>query len=74
MWVKLGFRYMKRINEFYLSKSTRLIREDVLNLTEIVREIPASGDGRLIGLLIPYLAVKVDPSGLKGLDELDRDV
>ncbi len=58
----------------HLSKGTGLIGKDVLNLPKIVRKIPATGQGGLVGLFIPNVLVKVDERGLKGTDNLDGEV
>lgn len=55
----------------HLSQRASLVGEDVLDLAEVVRQIPASGDCGLVGFLIPNVRVKIDERCLTGAHEFD---
>ena len=57
-----------------MRQGTGLVRKDVLDLTEIVGEVPGSCKSGLVELLVPYLRVKVNERSLAGAHKLDRDV
>jgi hypothetical protein len=57
-----------------LGQSTCLIRKDILDLTKIVRQIPASGNGGLVCLLVPYVLVEIDERRLNSPDSFNGDV
>jgi hypothetical protein len=60
--------------KIYLGQSSRLVRENVLNLPQIIRQIPTSGERRLFRLFVVDLRVKVDEDRLTRPHDLDRDV
>ena len=60
--------------ETYLCQCPSLIREYVLDLSQIVRQIPGPGKRGLIRLFIPYVLVEINERGLTGSHEFDRNV
>jgi hypothetical protein len=58
----------------YLRQCPSLIREYVLDLSQIVRQIPGPGKRSLIRLLIPYILVEINERGLTSSHEFDRNV
>lgn len=59
---------------FYLSERTRLIGENVLDLTKIIGQIPTPSERRLVCLIIPNGLVEVDERSLNGPHYLNGDV
>ena len=58
----------------YLGQSPRLVGENVLYLSQVIRQVPASRKRRLLRLFVVYLLVKVDKCGLACSNKLDRDI
>ena len=57
-----------------LGESARLVREDVLDLAEIVGQVPTPGECRLIRLCIPNVRIEIYKSGLTRSHKLDGNV
>jgi len=55
----------------YLRKSTRLVGEDVLYATQVIRQVPAFADGSLARLFVHYICVEIDECSLQSSDEFD---
>ena len=49
------WRYFSRGT--YLRKGTRLVREDILNPTQVIRQVPAFADSGLARLFVYYIRV-----------------
>ena len=62
------------MGEIYLCESSCLVRKNILNLTQIIRQIPTPSERCLIGLLIPNTLVKVDERSLTRPYPLDGNI
>ena len=57
-----------------MCQSTRFVAEDVFDLTEVVRDVPAFGNARVIEFFVVHFDVGVDEEDLSGFDDFDGDV
>ena len=55
----------------YLSQSSRFVRENVLDLAQVIGQIPASGEGSRICFVVPNFLVEVDEYGLTSPHDFD---
>ena len=62
------------MSDIYLCESSCLVRKNILDLTQIIRQIPAPSKRRLIGFLIPNILVEVNERSLACPYSLDGDV
>ena len=57
-----------------LGQGAGLVGEDVLDLTEVVRDAPRLGRARVVDAVVVHVRVAVDEENLGQLDQLDGDV
>ena len=64
-------RYSEERCSNYLCQSASLVRKYVLNLAQVVGQVPRACEGSCVGFLIPDLVVEVNEGGLYCAHKLD---